>query len=101
MKAYDEAHITRAQLLVKILHARVMNELVQVCDALLSDVDPEGLARRTKKGDEEDSDVELLHAEIAAILGDDAVDPEATLDERAFAKAVQVRQEGLDEIGRK
>lgn len=41
---------TRATALASILHSRVMNEFVQVLDALLSEVDPEDLIRHAKKG---------------------------------------------------
>lgn len=91
MKAHDEAHIARAQLLANILLARVMNDFVQVADALLSELDPEGLVRRAKGGDDEDSDVRPLDDPDQQRLqfeahGADGEDPGRTLDEKDFER---------------
>ena len=84
MKAHDEAHIARAQLLAKILSARVMNDFVQVADALLLELDPEGLTRRAKGDD--DSDVKPLDDSAQVKFqfeahGADSFDPAAPVDD--------------------
>ena len=108
MKAHDEAHIARAQLLASILRARVMNNFVQVMDALLLELDPEGLSRRVKTGDDEDPDV-VLQAEAH---GADSFDPaapredlNATLSEASpindHLKVVQGRPEHVGDLARR
>lgn len=117
MKAHDEAHIARAQLLVNILSARVMNDFVQVADALLLELDPEGLTRRVKKDDDGDSDVELLDDSAQQALqvevhGADSFDPtapyedlNATLSEQSpinsNLKVVQGRPEHVSDLARR
>lgn len=117
MRAHDEAHIARAQLLAKILSARVMNNFVQVADALLLELDPERLTRRIKKDDEGDSDVELLddpaqQALQAEAHGADSFDPTVpredlnkTLSETSpineHLKVVQGRPEHVGDLARR
>lgn len=117
MRVHDEAHIARAQLLAKILSARVMNDFVRVADALLLELDPEGLTRRIKKDDRGDSDVELLdnpaqQALQAEVHGADSFDPtvpcedlNATLSETSpindHLKVVQGRPEHVSDLARR
>ncbi len=116
MRMHDEAHMARARLLADILKIRIMNEIVQVADALLLELDPEGLTRRAKSGDD-DSDVSPLDDPDQARFqfeahGADSFDPAAphedlneTLSEASpingHLRVVQGRPADVDDLARR